>query len=52
VARAVRERVPEGGVDTKGTREGTVEFLSGERDAVLEATMEAVAERLSPTSAA
>ena len=31
------------------TREGTVEFLSGERDAVLEATMEAVAERLSAT---
>ena len=47
VARAVRERVPEGGVDTHGTREGTVEFLSGERDAVLEATMDAVAERLS-----
>jgi RecJ-like exonuclease len=52
VARAVRERVPEGGVDTNGTREGTVEFLSGERDAVLEATMDAVAERLSPTSEA
>ncbi|MEF8878416.1 MAG: OB-fold nucleic acid binding domain-containing protein, partial [Haloarculaceae archaeon] len=49
VAATVRERVPEGGVDTKGTREGTVEFLSGERDAVLEATMEAVAERLSAT---
>ncbi|MEF8840607.1 MAG: OB-fold nucleic acid binding domain-containing protein [Haloarculaceae archaeon] len=52
VARAVRERVPEGGVDTKGTREGTVEFLSGERDAVLDATMAVVAERLSATSEA
>jgi RecJ-like exonuclease len=52
VAETVRERVPEGGVDTKGTREGTVEFLSGERDAVLEATMDAVAERLSATSEA
>jgi len=52
IAEAVHGRVPEGGVDTKGVREGTVEFLSGERDAVLEATMEAVAERLSPTSAA
>jgi RecJ-like exonuclease len=52
VAGAVRERVPEGGVDTHGTREGTVEFLSGERDAVLDATMDAVAERLSATSEA
>ncbi len=52
VAETVRERIPEGGVDTKGTREGTVEFLSGERDAVLEATMDVVAERLSATSEA
>lgn len=40
------EAVPEGGVRARGAVEGHLEFLRGERQAVLEAVVDAVAERL------
>jgi RecJ-like exonuclease len=40
------EAVPEGGVRARGAAEGHVEFLRGERQAVLEAVVDAVADRL------
>jgi RecJ-like exonuclease len=46
VAGAVRERVPNGGVSARGSRAGAIEFLVGERDAVVEAVIEVVGERL------
>ncbi len=46
VADAVSEAAPDAGVETRGGRDGSLVFLSGERDAVLEATIQAVAEQL------
>ncbi|MFB6094982.1 MAG: OB-fold nucleic acid binding domain-containing protein [Halodesulfurarchaeum sp.] len=46
VGEAVAERLPEAGVTPRGGRDGTIEFLSGERDAVLEAAVEEIAARL------
>ncbi|AGB38462.1 DHH family phosphoesterase [Natronococcus occultus] len=43
---AVAERVPNGGVTVVGGRDGHIEFLPGERDAVHEAALEALAETL------
>jgi RecJ-like exonuclease len=43
----VDQTVPTGGVSAGGTREGVVDFLAGERDAVLSAVMEEVAAELS-----
>ncbi|MCU4752191.1 S1 RNA-binding domain-containing protein [Halobacteria archaeon AArc-curdl1] len=43
---AVREAVPSAGVHVVGGRDGYLTFLSGERDAVREAALEAVGERL------
>jgi RecJ-like exonuclease len=43
------ESAPEAGLDARGAREGRVEFLSGEREAVREALLDALAEALSPT---
>ncbi|MDG5758946.1 OB-fold nucleic acid binding domain-containing protein [Natronococcus sp. A-GB1] len=43
---AIAERVPNGGVHVVGGRDGHVEFLPGERDAVHEAALEALAETL------
>ncbi|WP_336330768.1 DHH family phosphoesterase [Haloarcula sp. CGMCC 1.2071] len=42
----VSERVPEGGVATRSVREGTIRYLAGERPAVLEATLEVLADEL------
>jgi RecJ-like exonuclease len=46
VAEAVDEAAPTAGVEVRGGRDGTLVFLSGERGAVLEAAISAVAERL------
>jgi RecJ-like exonuclease len=46
VAAAARERAPEAGIGAAGVREGRVEFLSGARDEVREAVLDAVAEQL------
>ena len=43
---AIAERVPNGGVHVVGGQDGHVEFLPGERDAVHEAALEALAETL------
>jgi RecJ-like exonuclease len=43
---AVQERAPNAGVDVVGGRDGRLEFVVGERDTVLDATVAAVAERL------
>ncbi|WP_324662495.1 DHH family phosphoesterase [Haloarcula sediminis] len=42
----VDEAVPEGGVTTRSVRDGSVRYLAGERDAVLDATLERLAEDL------
>ncbi|WP_246982999.1 DHH family phosphoesterase [Halorientalis marina] len=46
IAEAAGEAVPEAGLAAKSARDGRLEFLSGERDAVLEAVVETVADRL------
>jgi RecJ-like exonuclease len=46
LVREVRERVPEGGVATRSVREGTIRYLAGERPAVLDATLDVLAEDL------
>jgi RecJ-like exonuclease len=46
VAETVAETAPDAGVEVRGGRDGSLVFLSGERDAVLEATIQAVADRL------
>ena len=45
VAEAVAEAAPASGAEVQGGRDGSVVFLSGERDAVLEAALSAVAEQ-------
>jgi RecJ-like exonuclease len=46
LADAVRERVPDAGVAAVGGRDGRLEFVLGERNAVLDATVAAIAERI------
>ena len=46
VAEAVAAEAPEAGVEVKGGRDGSLIFLAGEREAVLEAAIEAVAAEL------
>ena len=46
IAAAAGETAPEAGISAKGTRDGAIEFLSGERDDALDAVVEAVGERL------
>jgi len=46
VAEAVAEAAPAAGVEVSGGRDGSLIFLSGERDAVLEAAIGAVAEQV------
>jgi len=46
IAEAVDEAAPAAGAEVRGGRDGTLVFLSGERDAVLEAAIPAIAERL------
>ena len=40
LAADVDEAVPEGGVTTRSVREGSIRYLAGERDAVLDATLD------------
>ncbi|WP_224449490.1 DHH family phosphoesterase [Haloprofundus salilacus] len=47
VAEAARERAPEAGITAVGIRDGRIEFLSGRREQVKEAVVEAIAEQLS-----
>ena len=42
----VSERVPEGGVATRSVRDGTIRYLAGERPAVLDATLDVLADEL------
>ncbi len=46
VAWDVAERVPDAGVTARSAREQSIRFLGGERDAVLDATLDAVADTL------
>jgi RecJ-like exonuclease len=46
IAETAGEWVPEAGLAAKSARDGRLEFLSGERDAVLEAVLDAVANRV------
>ncbi|MFB6296751.1 MAG: OB-fold nucleic acid binding domain-containing protein [Halobacteriales archaeon] len=46
VGMRVADAVPDGGVETRGGRDGHLVFLSGERDAVVEAAIEAVADQV------
>jgi RecJ-like exonuclease len=46
VAEVVDEAAPAAGAEVRGGRDGTLLFLSGEREAVLEAAIPAIAERL------
>lgn len=46
VAESVADDAPDAGVTAKGGRDGHVEFLRGERDDVLDAALDAVAESL------
>ncbi|MFB6121226.1 MAG: OB-fold nucleic acid binding domain-containing protein [Halobacteriaceae archaeon] len=46
VGGAVADALPEAGVRPRGTRDGYVEFLRGERDAVLDAAVDEIADRL------
>ena len=45
IADLARESVPEAGLTARGTRDGKIEFLVGERDAVVDAVVDAIAER-------
>jgi RecJ-like exonuclease len=46
IAETAGEWVPEAGLAAKSARDGRLEFLSGERDAVLDAVLDAVANRV------
>jgi RecJ-like exonuclease len=46
VAEAARKTAPNAGLAAAGTSDGTIEFLAGERDAALDAVVEAVTEQL------
>jgi RecJ-like exonuclease len=46
VAEAAREQAPDAGITAAGVREGRIEFLSGEREAVVEAVIRAAVERV------
>jgi RecJ-like exonuclease len=52
IADRVADQLGDAGVTAKGTRDGTIEFLAGERGRVLEATLEEVAAELSAAPAA
>ncbi|MDH5019837.1 DHH family phosphoesterase [Halobacterium rubrum] len=46
VADDVASEVPDAGVTARGARDGRIEFLAGERDAVLDAVVDALADQL------
>jgi RecJ-like exonuclease len=48
VAEQVEETAPAAGVEVVGGREGHLEYLAGERDAVLDAVVSAIAKTFKP----
>ncbi|MFB6081020.1 MAG: DHH family phosphoesterase [Haloferacaceae archaeon] len=46
VAEVARDRAPEAGITAAGVREGRIEFLAGEREAVVEAVIDAAVDRV------
>ncbi len=52
VVEAARDEAPAAGIDPRGAREGRIEFLAGERPAVREAVLRALASELSSVAAA
>ena len=52
IVQSAADWVPKAGLDARGAREGRIEFLSGERDAVREAVLDALGEELSSVAAA
>jgi RecJ-like exonuclease len=46
VGKRVTDAVPEGGVETRGGRDGRLVFLTGEREAVIAAAVEAVSDQV------
>ncbi|WP_162224467.1 DHH family phosphoesterase [Halorussus amylolyticus] len=46
VAAAASEQAPNAGIVARGTQDGTIDFLVGEREAALDAVVAAIAERL------
>jgi RecJ-like exonuclease len=46
VGKRVADAVPEGGVETRGGRDGQLVFLTGEREAVIAAAVEAVSDQV------
>jgi RecJ-like exonuclease len=46
VGKRVADAVPESGVETRGGRDGRLVFLTGEREAVVEAAVEAVSDQV------
>jgi RecJ-like exonuclease len=52
IVAAAAEAVPKAGLDARGAREGRIEFLSGEREAVRDAVLDALGEELSSIAAA
>ena len=52
IVAAASENAPAAGLDARGAREGRIEFLAGERDAVKDALLAALAEELSTAATA
>ncbi len=46
VATAIDDAVPQAGVETRGGVDGTISFLSGEREAVIQSALDAIGEQL------
>jgi RecJ-like exonuclease len=46
VGETVADELPEAGVEPRGARDGRIEFLSGEKDAVVDAVVDAIADQL------
>ncbi|WP_158056243.1 DHH family phosphoesterase [Halorussus halophilus] len=46
VAADAKDEVSDAGINATGTRDGSIEFLSGERDAVVDAVVSAISDRL------
>ncbi|GAA0267095.1 DHH family phosphoesterase [Halobacterium noricense] len=46
VGETVADELPEAGVEPRGARDGRIEFLSGEKDAVVDAVVDAITDQL------
>ncbi|WP_353634043.1 OB-fold nucleic acid binding domain-containing protein [Halobacterium sp. NMX12-1] len=46
VGETVADELPDAGVEPRGARDGRIEFLSGEKDAVVDAVVDAIADQL------